>query len=52
LDYISKQFNIKTLEKMVPTTNMGVALVVASVLLTCFISICVWCRRCRKRGKG
>jgi hypothetical protein len=36
----------------VPSTNMGIGLVVASVLFTCFISICISCRKCRKRGKG
>ena len=51
VDYVSK-LNLKSLEKIVPSTSMGIALVVASVLFTCFISICISCRKCKKRGKG
>lgn len=44
--------SIKKLTRIVPTSTFGVSAAVGSILLTCCLSACLACRRCRKRGKG
>ncbi len=40
------------LSGMVPTSALGIAAALGSVLFTLCLSVCLACRRCRKRGKG
>ena len=44
--------NLEKLGKMLPTSNFGAIIAVCSVSFTCLVSLCLCCRRCRKRGRG
>ncbi|TRY67348.1 hypothetical protein TCAL_12467 [Tigriopus californicus] len=44
--------SLEKIGNMIPTSGIGATVALASVVLTCLISLCLACRRCRKRGKG
>ena len=44
--------NLEKLGKMLPTSNFGAIIAICSVSFTCLVSLCLCCRRCRKRGRG
>ena len=44
--------NLQNLGKMLPKSNFSAIIAICSVSLTCLVSLCLCCRRCRKRGRG
>eukprot|EP00095_Tigriopus_kingsejongensis_P003105 maker-scaffold428_size174301-snap-gene-0.22 protein:Tk03105 transcript:maker-scaffold428_size174301-snap-gene-0.22-mRNA-1 annotation:"af109920_1alpha-amidating enzyme precursor 2" len=44
--------SLKRFENIIPTTGVGATVAILSLVLTCLLSLCLTCRRCRKRGKG
>lgn len=48
----SKQQVLDHLQTMLPDSNLGVIIALVSLSITLLCSICVACRKCKKRGKG
>jgi hypothetical protein len=46
-----RNLNLENLGNLIPKSNLSVLIAVCSVSLTCLISLCLCCRRCRKRGR-
>ena len=44
--------NLEKLGQMLPKSNLSAIIAICSVSFTCLVSLCLCCRRCRKRGRG
>ena len=45
------KLGLEKIEKIIPTSTFGVSLAICSVGLTCFLTLCLTWRKCKKRGK-
>ena len=49
---ISPEEVIKKVKEVLPDSNMGVAVAIVSLSITLLCTVCIACKKCRKRGKG
>ena len=49
---ISPEEVIKKVKEVLPDSNVGVAVAIVSLSITLLCSVCIACKKCRKRGKG
>ncbi len=44
--------DLEKLGKLIPKSNFSIIVAICSVSFTCLVTLCLCCRRCRKRGRG